>query len=107
MGLLTSKPPSWHPAPPRLREAVVDASNKWAGGLPNLAVGYSIRRSISAEEPLPLVMGFSSPEEVHECVKVWREVLAGHQSDERVKGEEEVREILRQAEYLDWSWASP
>lgn len=85
----------------------MDASNKWAGGLPNLAVGYSIRRSISAEEPLPLVMGFSSPEEVHECVKVWREVLAGHQSDERVKGEEEVREILRQAEYLDWSWASP
>lgn len=107
MGLLTSNPPLWHPAPPRLREAVVDASDKWIGGLPDLAVGYSIRHTISAEEPLPLVVGFSSPWEVHECVKVWRDVLAGHQNDEREKGEEQAREVFRQAEFLDWSWASP
>ena len=107
MGLLTKKPPSWHPAPARLREVVVDASNAWAGDLPNLALGYSIRHTISAEEPLPLVVGFSSPGEVHDCVKVWREILAGQESDEREKGEKEVREVFRRAEYLDWSWGSP
>ena len=107
MGLLTSSPPSWHPAPPQLRKAAVDARGAWAGGLPDLAIGYSIRRTISAEGPLPLVVGFSSPEEVHECVKVWREILAGHQSGEREKGEKQAQEVFRQAEFLDWSWASP
>lgn len=103
MGLLTSRPPSWHPAPPRLRKAVVDASDMWARGLPDLAMGYSIRHTISATEPLPLVVGFSSPEEVHEYVKVWRDILAGYQNGEREKKEKEVQEVFRQAEYLDWS----
>jgi len=103
MGLLTSTPPSWHPAPPRLRQAAVDASNAWTRGLPDLAMGYSIR---SAKE-VPLVVGFSSPEEVHECVKVWRDILAGNQSDERDESEKQAQEVFRQAEYLDWSWASP
>ena len=107
MGLLTPTPPSWHPAPPRLRKAVVDASETWDGGLPDLAIGYSIRRAISAEKPLPLVVGFSSPEEVHECVKVWREIVAGHQSDEREKSEKQAQEVFGQAGLLDWSWASP
>jgi D-arabinose 1-dehydrogenase len=103
MGLLTSSPPSWHPAPLRLRKAVVDASDTWAGGLPDLAMGYSIRRTISV---VPLVVGFSSPEEVHECVKVWREILAGH-GEEREESEKQAREVFRQADFLDWSWPSP
>jgi D-arabinose 1-dehydrogenase len=107
MGLLTSTPPSWHPAPLRLRKAALDASDTWAGGLPDLAMGYSIRRTISVEEPLPLVVGFSSPEEVHECVKVWREILAGHESEEREESEKQAQEVFRQAEFLDWSWPSP
>jgi D-arabinose 1-dehydrogenase len=107
MGLLTSTPPSWHPAPLRLRKAVLDASDTWAGGLPDLAMGYSIRCTISEEEPLPLAVGFNSPEEVHECVKVWREILAGQESEEREDSEKQAQEVFRQAEFLDWSWPSP
>ncbi|KAF8165115.1 Aldo/keto reductase [Crassisporium funariophilum] len=107
MGLLTYKPPSWHPAPPRLLQAVVDAGGSWDGDFPSLAVGYSIRHTSSATRPLPLVVGFSTPREVHECVKVWREVVGGSESDGRKDGEERAREIFREATYLDWSWASP
>jgi len=107
MGLLTSAPPSWHPAPLRLRKAAVDASDTWAGGLPDLAMGYAIRHTMSVEEPLPLVVGFSSPKEVHECVKVWREILAGHESEEREESENQAREVFRRANFLDWSWPSP
>ena len=53
---------------------------------------------------MPLVVGFSTPEQVHECVKVWREVSKG---SERQKREKEVCELFREAGYLDWSWASP
>ena len=107
MGLLTSMPPSWHPAPLPLRKAAVDASDTWARGLPDLAMGYSIRRTISVEEPLPLVVGFSSPQEVHECMKVWREILVGHESEERAVSEKQAQEVFRQAGFLDWSWPSP
>lgn len=105
MGLLTPTPPSWHPAPPKLRQAVVDSSNTWNGDYPNLAVGYSIRQTGSLEKPLPLAVGFSTPREVHDCVKVWREIQAG--SEVRKEGETKAREVFKDAGYLDWSWASP
>jgi len=109
MGLLKSDPPPWHPAPQGLREAVVNASK--IGGshmdLPNLATGYSLRHTISAERPLPLVVGFSTPREVHECVKVWRELQAVEPSSDRKEMEDRARSIFRDAGYLDWSWASP
>lgn len=107
MGLLKSDPPPWHPAPQELRQAVVDASKIGNMGLPNLATGYSLRHTISAERPLPLVVGLSTPREVHECVKVWREVQAEGPSSERREIEEQARNIFRDAGYLDWSWASP
>jgi len=107
MALLTSNPPSWHPAPLELRKAVVESANTWEGDYPNLAVGYSVRQTSFAKEPLPLVVGFSTPKEVHESVKVWREVQAGSENDSRQMGEETAREVFRQAGFLDWSWASP
>ena len=70
-------------------------------------MGYSIRHTNSVEEPLPLAVGFSSPEEVHECVKVWREILSGHKSEEREESEKQAQEVFRQAGFLDWSWPSP
>lgn len=103
MGLLTAFPPSWHPAPPGLLHAVSKAREKWSD-LTNLALGYSLRQTRAVGDNLPLVVGFSTPEEVHECVKVWREVSKG---SERQKREKEVCELLREAGYLDWSWASP
>ncbi|KAF9482004.1 Aldo/keto reductase [Pholiota conissans] len=108
MGLLTPKPPAWHPAPPALQEAVVSARKTWDADFPNLAVGYSIRQSNRGERPLPLVVGFSNPREVHDCVKVWREIQAAPADEgKRKEGEERAREVFRRAEYLDWSWASP
>jgi len=107
MGLLTPKPPSWHPAPPELRRAVVDASLTWAGDFPNLAVGYSMRRTTIVEKQTALVIGLSTPREVHEAVKVWREVIGGSEDEERRKGEVLAQKVIRNAGYLDWSWASP
>lgn len=107
MGLLTSKPPSWHPAPRELRQAVIDASRTWPGDFPNLAIGYSMSQSRLGEKLLPLVVGLSTPREVHEAVAVWRESEAGQSGEERRRGEECVREVIKNAGYLNWSWASP
>ena len=107
MGLLKSDPPPWHPAPQDLRQAVVNASKIGDMDLPNLATGYSLRHTIFAERPLPLVVGFSTPREVHDCIKVWREVQAEGLSSDRMEIEEQARNIFRDAGYLDWSWASP
>jgi D-arabinose 1-dehydrogenase len=108
MGLLTPSPPAWHPAPPALQESVTNARKTWEGDFPNLAVGYSIRQTGSVETPLPLVVGFSNPREVHECMKVWREIQAAPEDGgKRKEGEERAREVFRLAGYLDWSWASP
>jgi len=109
MGLLKSDPPPWHPAPQGLREAVVNASKIGDShmDLPNLATGYSLRHTNSAERPLPLVVGFSTPREVLECVTVWRELQAEEPSSDRKEMEDRARSIFRDAGYLDWSWASP
>ena len=108
MGMLTPTPPPWHPAPPELKQAVVDARVGWGGDFPELAVGYSLRQSGALEPALPLVVGFSNPREVHECVRVWREVRAGaREGSKREEGEEAAREVFRKAGYSDWSWASP
>ncbi|RDB20490.1 L-galactose dehydrogenase [Hypsizygus marmoreus] len=107
MGLLTPSPPAWHPAPAEVHEAARRASSVWPAGLPNLALGYSIRNTGAAHGDIPLVAGFSSPQEVHECVKVWRELQEGIGSDERKQAEQSAREIFKESGYLDWSWASP
>lgn len=106
MGLLTPTPPAWHPAPPGLLAAAVEAGSIWPEGLPNLAVGYSIQSTGAAHGNTPLVVGFSHPREVHECIRVWRELQDGH-LDERRKSEAEAREVFRKSGFLDWSWASP
>ncbi|KDQ29275.1 hypothetical protein PLEOSDRAFT_2849, partial [Pleurotus ostreatus PC15] len=43
MGLLTPSPPQWHPAPPPLKASAAAAGKLWDKGLPDLALGYSIR----------------------------------------------------------------
>ncbi|KAG5644923.1 hypothetical protein DXG03_007388 [Asterophora parasitica] len=105
MGLLTPSPPSWHPAPAELSAAVRQASNVWPQGLPDLALGYAIRNT-NIHKDVPVVAGFSKPEEVHECVRVWRELQDGNNQD-RKKAEDDVQQIIKDSGYLDWSWASP
>ncbi|KAG5352816.1 hypothetical protein C0989_000361 [Termitomyces sp. Mn162] len=106
MGLLTSSPPPWHPAPAEMKAVVKVAAGVWPDGLPNLALGYAIRNTGSVRGKTPLVVGFSTPEEVHECVRVWREMQDGG-SEDRKKTEGVVRDIFSKAGYLNWSWASP
>lgn len=112
MGMLTPTPPPWHPAPPELMAAADDARATWNGDFPNLAVGYSLRHANADDRPVrvPLVVGFSNPREVHECMAVWRDVRSGfldRPDNVREPAAERAREVFRQAGYLDWSWASP
>ncbi|KAF8211505.1 NADP-dependent oxidoreductase domain-containing protein, partial [Mycena galopus ATCC 62051] len=108
MGLLTgTEPPSWHPASPALRSATVQVAEKSKArgrSLADLATGYCIRHTGGA---LPLVVGLSQPKEVHECVKVWREIEMSEDNKERVEQEEAVKSVFREAGVLDWAWASP
>ncbi|TFK43310.1 Aldo/keto reductase [Crucibulum laeve] len=107
MGLLTPSPPSWHPAPKNLLAAVVESTKIWSRGLPDLALGFSIRNTGITHGNTPLVVGFSTPQEVHNSVKVWREIQEKLNDGERRAAEEEAREVFQKAGYLDWSWASP
>ena len=105
MGLLTPSIPPWHPAPEGLRSACKTAGEETGGSLPDIALGYAIR---TCAGKYPLVAGFSQPKEVHECVRVWREIQAdGEKSSGRADREETVKRIFEQSGYMDWSWASP
>jgi D-arabinose 1-dehydrogenase len=107
MGLLSPSPPPWHPAPPELKAAVSQLQDVWPSKLPNLALGYSIRNTGATHGNVPLVVGFSQPDEVRECVSVWWELQRGVGNDDRKKVEDEFRVKLENMGFLDWSWASP
>lgn len=110
MGLLTPAPPPWHPAPEDVRQLARNAGalcleKGWEGGLPNVALGYSYRKT--KELHVPMVTGLSQLREVHETVKVWRELKA------QDTGETQKRLTLEQAiqasfgDAKGYSWASP
>jgi len=118
MGLLTNTPPSWHPAPPALRDVVarsVKAVEEWPGGLPNVAIGYSIREKWDKEvvgdetnaSEIPVVIGLSSPAEVKEAIKVWREVHTGFVDEKRLEMERRVLTEMKESGYYGWAWESP
>ncbi|KAJ6567226.1 Aldo/keto reductase [Mycena vulgaris] len=109
MGLLTGvAPPPWHPASPTLLTAVIRASEESTArgrSLADLATGYCIRHTGGA---IPLAVGFSQPKEVHECVKVWREIeMDGEEDVKRKEQEEAAKIVFSEAGVLDWAWASP
>jgi len=110
MGLLTPSPPPWHPAPEHVRElgrraGTLCVEEKWDGGLPNVALGYSYRKS--SELGVPMVVGLSQIREVHETVKVWRELRAQDASEakKRLALEDAVKASFGDA--IGYSWASP
>jgi D-arabinose 1-dehydrogenase len=110
MGLLSSPiPPSWHPSPPPLREAVMKAAEivrkDGEERLPSIALEYATR--LCKELELPQVVGFSKIEEVHKGVDAWRRVVSGVVGDESVKEAEKARRVFEESGYADWSWASP
>ncbi|KAI0662939.1 Aldo/keto reductase [Cubamyces menziesii] len=108
MGLLTPRYPPWHPATPEMREAArrageLCAEEQWEGGLPNIAVGFGYRKG--KELGLPVVVGFSNMREVHESVRVWREIKEGKNGVKRRELEGNVVSIF--GEWAGWSWSSP
>lgn len=122
MGLLTPAPPAWHPAPAGLRAAVAKAVEKckaaeWPSGLPGVALGYAMRRdgllqSLPSDvqrsfDDSPTVVGLSTPAEVHEAVKNWREANQGGDNTKRKEIEQEIISIFRESGYFGWSWPSP
>lgn len=107
MGLLTPSPPPWHPAPEGLRGAAQTAHVQctdagWNDGLPSLAVGYGFRKA--SELGVPMVVGFSKPKEVHESIRVWRELKKGHDENR-----EACEGIIAKSfgQFQGFSWASP
>ena len=109
MGLLTPNPPPWHPVIKQLKGVmgeVLSTASQWEGGLPNLALGYTLRRAELATD-IPTVVGFSTPKEVHECVAVWRELQSKQQDVGRRRLEELVRLKFREHGWENRAWVSP
>lgn len=110
MALLTPKPPSWHPAPPALQESSVNAHDTcvtegWPTGLPNIALGFAYRNA--KELDLPTVVGLSNPDEVHQTMKIWREL---NSEDGDMLSKRKATETLSMnhiSTFRGWSWASP
>ena len=111
MALFThdSELPSWHAAPPKLRDAVALARRihaDWPGGIVDLALGYAYRTARTIAGGVPVALGLSTPQEVHECMKAWWGVTIGDSEERRAK-EESILNIIDQSGYRDWSWACP
>ncbi|KAG9034063.1 hypothetical protein FRB95_013832 [Tulasnella sp. JGI-2019a] len=120
MGLLTPNPPPWHPAPPDLTASVnrvkawTTNPNGWPDGIANLALGWAMRREgavMGAEgKDVPIVIGWSTPKEIHESVAVWREVVAvqAGTADERARkrkqAEQTARDMFTADGWADCSW---
>lgn len=109
MGLLTSKTPKWHPAPQELLKVKEDAlglCEDWEGGLPDLALGFSLREGEDKMREIPRVVGLSSLQEVHAAIKAWRQVRDG-QDTKRLEKENAVKNIFKNVGLEGYSWQSP
>ena len=108
MGLLTPNPPGWIPAPKKLKSAsseTVDVCSAWTGGLPNIALGFAYRNA--RHLGIPTVVGMGSLEQVHEAVRVWREIVSSGETQERKEYEDRVIRTFDASGYRNYSWASP
>jgi len=111
MGLLTPTPPSWHPAPKCVIIAAKQAcklAESWVGALPNLALGYTMRHSFAAR--MPLAVGYSAPPEVHESVKVWRQMIQAEKGTDdkgRRTKEADIVSVFVDNKVKNYSWACP
>ncbi|BGP28999.1 hypothetical protein JCM10296v2_000735 [Rhodotorula toruloides] len=132
MGVLRSlPPPEWHPISPACRDATAEAikvCQSKGRRLEDVALGYgftSVKPAGSKEgRDTPTVVGLSTPEEVHETMKVFHELYgAGQESREgRRPGEglgksgSEVTKLQKELEKdvvgifkakggYNWTWA--
>lgn len=108
MGLLTTNPPEWSPAPAELKSAsseAADVCSAWAGGLPDIALGFSYRNA--RHLGISTVVGMGSLEQVHETMRVWREIASDNRTQERKECEDRVIRVFDASGYRNYSWPSP
>lgn len=108
MGLLTPNPPEWSPAPDKLKTAsseAVDACSAWPGGLPNVALGFAYRNA--RQLGMPTVVGMGSLEQVHETMRVWREIVSEDGMQQRKEYEEQVVQVFDASGCKNYSWPMP
>ena len=108
MGLLTPNPPEWSPAPEKLKSASSEAMyacSAWSGGLANIALGFGYRSA--RRLGIPTVVGMGSLGQVHETMRVWREIASEEEIEERKEYEEQVTRIFDASGYRKYSWPSP
>jgi D-arabinose 1-dehydrogenase len=115
MGLLTLRPPAWHPASEVLKAAIKEAhraTEKADGesGLPELALEFAFQKA--REVGIPTVVGLSSLKDMHESARKWYNVdkKGGHGADEEWK--QRVQEVISlfgggEGGLLDRSWENP
>ena len=108
MGLLTSDPPEWSLAPEKLKLAsseAVDVCSTWAGGLPDVALGFSYRNA--RHLGISTVVGMGSFEQVHETMRIWREIMSEDRMQARKEREGQVIRVFDASGYRNYSWPSP
>ena len=108
MGLLTPSPLGWSPAPEKLKMAsleAVGACSAWSGGLPNIALGFAYRNA--RRLGVPTVVGMGLLEQVHETMRVWREIVLDIGVQRRREYEERVVQVFNASGYRNYSWPSP
>ncbi|GAA5850038.1 hypothetical protein JCM8547_000989 [Rhodosporidiobolus lusitaniae] len=127
MGLLRSAPsPAWHPASPALQAATQEAVKlcaKEGVKLEGVALGFGFSSAKLGGEgrETPTVVGLSTPEEVHETMKVFREIYGensaelregrapgeGKLAKKQLEFEKQLVDIFQQTKTMHWTWAVP
>jgi D-arabinose 1-dehydrogenase len=113
MGLLAPPaPPAWHPAPAALRAAAQEAVRAVGPDeMAAVAVAWSVHAAGTMDDAaaagrMPVVVGMSKVQEVHEAVGAWRWA-----KDEGRREELERKAALAQAVFertgtAGWTWSS-
>lgn len=107
MALLTQQgPPSWHPAPPQLKEAARAATELAAArgfDIANLALKFAMRYG----EVSSMLVGMCTPEQVRSNVAVARQALGIDDTPNAAEEAVVMQEVLRIfASVKDMSWSS-
>ena len=111
---LESTPSALKSSPPEFSVIYSEASKqanetcnneRWEGGLPNIALGFAYKKA--KELDVPTVVGLSQLREVHENIRVWRELDLEDQNvaKKRAACEQSVLEDFKEVQ--GWSWVSP
>ncbi|KAF9649301.1 Aldo/keto reductase [Thelephora ganbajun] len=75
-----------------LSSEALNMCSTWNGGLPNIALGFAYRNA--RDLGILTAVGMGSLEQVHETVKVWREIALDGSSQEREEHEDEVLRVF-------------